>query len=180
MITRGNLSKINTFPRVIDTFQFVEVCSFNLKQICRLRLANFLNIYRDDTKDDTKNRREPLLIPGDFRVSFARAFQITRQSAFYAISPMMTCPSFTSTLTVEPRVTLPSKMAFVMRFTSPRRTSSSPVPPATSATTSPAPPKPNFGLTKWNWSISGKFIQNPQFFNGVSMQNPLICLILAN
>lgn len=80
MITRGNLSKINTFPRVIDTFQINEVCSFNLKQICRLRLANILNIYRDDTKDDTKNRREPLLIPGDFRVNVARAFQITRLS----------------------------------------------------------------------------------------------------
>lgn len=80
MITRGNLSKINTFPRVIDTFQLVEVCSFNLKQICQLRLANILNIYRDDTKDDTKNRREPLLIPGDFRVSVARAFQIARLS----------------------------------------------------------------------------------------------------
>lgn len=80
MITRGNLSKINTFPRVIDTFQIVEVYSFNLTQICRLRLANFLNIYRDDTKDDTKNRREPLLIPGDFRVSVARAFQIARLS----------------------------------------------------------------------------------------------------
>lgn len=49
MITRGNLSKINTFLRVIDTFLIVEVYSFNLTQICRLRLANFLNIYRDET-----------------------------------------------------------------------------------------------------------------------------------
>lgn len=51
MITRGNLSKINTFPRVIDVFFLI-----------------------------TKNRREPLLIPGDFRVSVARAFQIARLS----------------------------------------------------------------------------------------------------
>lgn len=34
----------------------------------------------DERVDDTKNRREPLLIPGDFRVSVARAFKITRSS----------------------------------------------------------------------------------------------------
>jgi len=34
----------------------------------------------DERVDDTKNRREPLLIPGDFRVIVARAFQIARLS----------------------------------------------------------------------------------------------------
>lgn len=34
----------------------------------------------DERVDDTKNRREPFLIPGDFRVSVARAFQIARLS----------------------------------------------------------------------------------------------------
>ena len=70
----------NYFRKTGNTLNGIEyrtalyAISWYLTQICRLRLANFLNIYRDDTKDDTKNRREPLLIPGDFRVSVARAF----------------------------------------------------------------------------------------------------------